>query len=58
MVDSCALSNVMPWSICQKINVEVQPSSLKIIQLDQTSVKVMGELKDVLIRLTSNPKVH
>jgi hypothetical protein len=33
MVDSNASSNVMPLSICQKINAEVQPSSLKIIQL-------------------------
>jgi hypothetical protein len=58
MVDSGASSNVMPLSVCQKINVEVQPSSLKIIQLDQTNVKVIGELKNVLVRLSSNPKVH
>jgi ribonuclease HI len=58
MVDSGASSNVMPWSVCQKINAEVEPSSLKIIQLDRTNVKVMGELKNVLIRLSSNPKVH
>jgi hypothetical protein len=31
---------------------------LKIIQLDRTDVKVMGELKNVLIILSSNPKVH
>jgi ribonuclease HI len=58
MVDSEALSNVMPWSVCQNINTEVEPSSLKIIQLDRTDVKVIGELKNVLIRLSSNPKVH
>jgi hypothetical protein len=58
MVDSGASSNVMPWSVCQKINAKVEPSSLKIIQLDRTAVKVMGELKNVLIRLSSNPKVH
>jgi hypothetical protein len=58
MVDSGKSSNVMPWSVCQKINAEVEPSSLKIIQLDRTDVKVMGELKNVLIRLSSNPKVH
>jgi hypothetical protein len=58
MVHSGASSNVMPWSVCQKINAEVEPSSLKIIQLDRTDVKVMGELKNVLIRLSSNPKVH
>jgi ribonuclease HI len=58
MVDSGASSNVMPWSVCQKINAKVEPSSLKIIQLDRTDVKVMGELKNVLIRLSSNPNVH
>jgi hypothetical protein len=58
MVDSCASSNVMPWYVCQKINAKVQPSILKIIHLDRTSVKVIGELKNVLIRLSSNPKVH
>jgi ribonuclease HI len=58
MVESRASSNVMPWSVCQKINAEVEPSSLKIIQLDRTDVKVIGEVKNVLIRLSSNPKVH
>jgi hypothetical protein len=58
MVDSGASSNVMPLSVCQKINAEVKPSDLKIIQLDRTNVKVIGELKNVLVRLSSNPKVH
>jgi hypothetical protein len=31
---------------------------LKIIHLDRTSVKVIGELRNVLIRLSSNPKFH
>ena len=30
----------------------------KIIQLDRSHVKVMGELKDFMIRLSSNSKVH
>jgi hypothetical protein len=47
MVDSGASSNVVLWSVCQKINAKVEPSSLKIIQLDRTDVKVMGELKNV-----------
>jgi hypothetical protein len=54
MVDSGASSNVMPWSLCQNINAEVEPSTLKIIQLDRTSVKVIGKLRNVLIRLSSN----
>jgi hypothetical protein len=57
MVESGASSNVMPLSFCQKINAEVQPSSLKIIQLDRMNIKVIGELKDVLVRLSFNLKV-
>jgi hypothetical protein len=30
----------------------------KIIQLNRSHVKVMGELKDVMIQLASNSKVH
>jgi len=48
----------MPLSVCQKINTEAKPSDLKIIQLDRTNVKVIGELKNVLIRFSSSPKVH
>jgi hypothetical protein len=58
MVDFGTSSNVMPLSVCHKINAEVKPSDLKIIQLDRTNVKFIGELKNVLIRLSSNPKVH
>jgi hypothetical protein len=58
LVDSGASSNVMPYSVCKKLNVEPQMSNTKIIQLDRSHVKVFGELKDVLIRLSSNSKVH
>ena len=33
-------------------------SKTKIIQLDKSHVKVFGELKDVLIQLSSNSKVY
>jgi hypothetical protein len=58
LVDSGASSNVMPYSICKKLNVEPQVCNKKIIQLDRSHVKVLGELKDVLIHLSSNSKVH
>jgi hypothetical protein len=32
LVDLGMSSNVMPWFVCQKINAEVEPSTLKIIQ--------------------------
>ena len=50
--------NAMPYSVCKKLNVEPQVCKKKIIQLDRSHVKVSGELKDVLIHLCSNPKVH
>jgi hypothetical protein len=58
LVDSRASSNVMPYSICKKLNVVPTRCSTHITQLDRSEVKVIGELKDVLIRVASNPKVH
>ena len=49
LVDYGASSNVMPYSVCKKLNEEPQMSKTKIIQLDRSHVKVFGELKDVLI---------
>jgi hypothetical protein len=57
LVDSGASSNIMPYFVCLKINAQPQKSAIQIVQLDRTKVKVLGELKDVLIRLSSNPKV-
>ena len=58
LVDFGASSNVMPYSVCKKLNAEPRMSKTKIIQLDKSHVKVFEELKDVLIRLSSNSKVH
>jgi hypothetical protein len=58
LVDSGASSNVMPYSFCKKLNTQPQIWKMNIIQLDQSHVKVLGELKDVLIRISSNSKVH
>jgi hypothetical protein len=48
----------MPLKICEKLNVKPKPSHIHIIQLDRTRVKVIGEFKNVLIRVYANPKVH
>ena len=58
LVESGASSNVMPYSACKKLNAQPNIFKTNIIQLDQSHVKVMGELKDVMIRLSSNSKVH
>ena len=57
LVDSSAYSNVMPYDVSKRINVEPKKTNTWIIQLDRLGVRVMGELKDVVIRFTSNPKV-
>ena len=58
LVDLGASLNVIPYSICKKLNVEPQVCKIKIIQLDQSHVKVLGDQKDVSIHLSSNSKVH
>ena len=57
LVDSGASCNVMPLSLCKNINGQPTPSSCKIIQLDRSAVKVIGEMKDVLIRLSADERV-
>ena len=58
LVDLGDSSNVIPYSICKKLNAKPQICKTKIFQLDQSHVNVFGELKDVLIRLSSNSKVN
>jgi hypothetical protein len=58
MIDSRASSNVMPLIGCQKINAQMKPSKIKKIQLEITCIKVVGELTDIFIRLSSDHIVH
>jgi hypothetical protein len=58
MMDSGASPNVFPFKVCEKINVKHERSEIQIIQLEITKVKVIGELENVLIRMSSNPKIH
>ena len=57
LVDSGASINVMPLSVCKRINGQPKPSTWQVIQLGRTTVKVIGEMEDVLIRLSANEKV-
>ena len=57
LVDYGSSSNFIPLSICKNINGQPTPSPSEIIQLDKTFVKVIGEMKDVLIRLSVDPRV-
>ena len=53
LVDSGASVNVMPISVCKKINGQPKPSTWRVVQLDRMNVKVIGEMEDVLVRLSS-----
>ena len=57
LVDFGATANVMHLSVCKRINGKPTPSVGKIIQLDRTIVKVVGEINDVLIRLATDERV-
>ena len=49
---------MMPFSVCKNLNAQPKMCKTKIIRLDRSHVKVMGELKDVMIRISLNSKVH
>ena len=58
LVDSGASSNVMPFSLCKKLNETLLKISIHIIQLEKTELRVQGELKDVLIIFVVNHGIH
>jgi hypothetical protein len=58
MEDSRLSSNVMPYSICKNTNGVPSKCTKQIIQLERFDVKVIAELKDIMINLSSNPKVY
>ena len=49
---------MMRYSVWKKLNVEPKMCKTKIIQLDRSHVKVFGEIKDVLIYIALNSRVH
>jgi hypothetical protein len=55
LVDSGVSSNMMPLAICNKLGVVPLKSDKNVIKLDRTPVKVMGELKDVMIKIATHP---
>ena len=57
LVDSGSSVNVMPLAVCEKINGKPKPTTWEVTQLDRTNVKVVGEMEDVLIRLSTNEKI-
>ena len=49
--------NVMPLEVCKNINGQPEPTAWEVVQLDRMGVKVVGEMKNVLIRLSANNKI-
>ena len=49
LVDSGSSMNVMPLEVCKKLNGKLKPTLWDVTQLDKTSVKVVGEMENVLI---------
>lgn len=58
LVDYSVSINVMPLSVAKKINAKWDKTNAQIIQLDMTLVHVVGELRDVIICLSSDERVH
>ena len=58
MVESGASSNVMPLSMCKKLNATWETCPIQIVQLDRSKVKVVGRLRNVLLRLSADPWIH
>ena len=57
LVDFGSSVNVMPLTFCKKINGQPKPTSWEVTQLGRTSVKVVGEMENVLIHLSANNKI-
>ena len=58
MVDSGASSNFMPLSVCKKLNATWENCPIQIVQLDRSKLKVVGRLRNVLLRLSTDPQIH
>ena len=58
MIDLGASSNVMPIYIYKKLNATWEPCPIQIVQLDRSKVKVVGRLRNVLLRLSAYPRIH
>ena len=50
--------NIMPLSIAKKINAKWEKTDAQMIHLDNTHVQEIGELRYIIIHLSSNGRVH
>ena len=47
----------MPLEVCKNINGQPESTPWEVTQLDSTGVKVVGEMKNVLIHFSANNKI-
>ena len=57
LVDSGSSMNGMPLEVCKKLNGQLKPTIWDVTQLDKTSVKVVGEMENVLSLLSANKRI-
>ena len=57
MIDSGASSNVIALSVFKRLNVTWEPFPIQNFQFKRYKVKVVGRLRNVLLRLSTDPKV-
>lgn len=58
LVNSTESMNVMPLSVTKQINVKWDKIDVRIIQLDKSLVQAIGEIKNVLIQLSYDRRLH
>ena len=58
IVDSGASYNLMPLSVSKNMNATWETYVIQIVQLDRSKVQVVGKLKNVLHRLSVDPRIH
>ena len=47
----------MPLEVCKNINGQPESTAWEVLQLDSSGVKVVGEMKNVLILFSANNKI-
>lgn len=57
MMDSGAGVNIMPYKICQALNMSIVESPQGITQLDETPIRVVGMIHDLRIQIASEPRI-
>lgn len=56
LVDSGASSTITLYVVAKRLHEIPEKTRTRIMQLDRTNVKVIGELKDVLIQMATKPQ--